>query len=662
MNRMLRLVLALFFVAVISVSAIRITHLIGRRMRLDVTNHKLYTLSRGTQNILQGLKQPLTLRLYYSKKASLDASDRIQFFNLYADYVKALLEEYVLNSNGMIHLEIIDPQPYSQEELAAIRYGLKRFPINEEKNFFFGLVLQTQFGVTRTIDFFAPDRQEFVEYDISYLIDTAITRQKKKVGVLSSLPVMGDEVSDYMRAMMRMQRQQPKPPWGIVQQLQQTYEVVSIPTDTEAIGDVDLLFVVHPKDLPLQTRFAIDQYVLSGGRVVVAIDPYAVVDPPDPAMMQYGMQHEAASNLPQLLTAWGLEMPALTFAGDRELAVTGAPDQRPMKLLPFPKLEGAKDCFNRDDVITSNLGEVTFMFPGVLEKADGENLPDDLERIPLMETTDAGNTWTVSSEFELMRPDYGAMMRKFHDGTEPQVIAWQVNGTFRSAFPDGVDIEVPVEGADEEKEDSQPQTETKHLSGLTEAKEKGSVIVVADVDFFSNVAAYRETIFGLTVVGDAGAFIQNSFEALSGSTDLISIRSRGSYNRPFLKVDQIETQADARTSEEEANIEAQIKGFEQQLNEKLQGVGSNQQELINRTILEEKKDIEVKLQEAEMRLREVKNQKVRAKEALKNKLRSFAMLPGPLLTLLIAVILAIHRTVKKRHSMYHIQEPGSAKS
>ncbi len=658
MNRTLRLTLALFFIAVIAVSAIRIVHLVGKRARLDVTEQRLYTLSQGTKNILQGLKQPLTLRLYYSKTASLKAPDQIKYFNDYYEYVRSLLEEYVRTSNGMVNLEIIDPRPYSQEELAAIRHGLKRFPLTEEESFFFGLVLRTQFGVTKTIEFFAPERQSFVEYDVSYLIDTAITRQKTRVGVLSSLPVMGDEVSDYMRAMMRMQRQQPKEPWGIVQLLRQNYEVVSVPSDTEKIEDVDLLFVIHPKDLPEKTQFAIDQFVLSGGRTIVAVDPYAVVDMPDPTQMSYGMQHDASSNLPALLKAWGLEMPAMTFAGDRGLAVVGAIDRNsmPQKILPFLKLEKASKCFNADEVISSTLSEVTFMFPGVLKKVTGENLPADLEYSPLMQTSSKGNTWTAS-QFELMRPDYGEMMRRFRDGDEPVVIGWQVSGTFKSAFPDGVEIEEEADNNDSGEAKNPAEKKTRRLEGLTEAREKVSVVVVADVDFFSNIVAFRETIFGLGLVGDGGAFIQNSLEALSGSTNLISIRSRGSYKRPFKVVDRIEEEAEKRTAEEEANIMAQIKGFEQQLNEKLRALDSGQREVINRTILEEKKEIEVKLHEAEMRLRDVKNRKVLEKEELKNRLRNFATLPGPLLTLLVAVGLGLRRGIMRRYHMHRIQEP-----
>ena len=208
------------------------------------------------------------------------APDQIRYFNNYYEFVKALLQEYVAVSKGMVQLEVIDPRPFSQEEEQAMRYGLQRFPITQEENFFFGLVMQTQFGVEKTIPFFSPDRHNFVEYDISYLIDTAITKQKKKIGIMSSLPVMGQDVSDYMARMMQMQGQQPEPPWTIVEQLKNKYEVKTVSTDVNDINDVDILLVVHPKNLPEKTQFAIDQFVLKGGRTVVCVDPFCWMDRP----------------------------------------------------------------------------------------------------------------------------------------------------------------------------------------------------------------------------------------------------------------------------------------------------------------------------------------------------------------------------------------------
>ena len=167
MSRAIRLILAVIFVLLITFGAISICQNLGKRLKVDVTDQKLYTLSAGTKSILAKLNQPLKLKLYYAKTASMKGPDQIKYFNNYYEFVKALLEEYVAASKGMVTLEIIDPRPFSDDEVEATRSGLKRFPITEEENFVFGLVVQTQFGVEKTIPFFAPDRQNFVEYDIS---------------------------------------------------------------------------------------------------------------------------------------------------------------------------------------------------------------------------------------------------------------------------------------------------------------------------------------------------------------------------------------------------------------------------------------------------------------------------------------------------------------
>jgi ABC-type uncharacterized transport system involved in gliding motility auxiliary subunit len=203
-NRTLRTTIAVVFVLVIIFSAISICQNIGKGLKADVTDQNLYTLSEGTKTILGKLNQPITAKLYYAKTAALKGPDQIRYFNNYYHFVKDLLEEYESTANGMINLEVIDPRPFSEDEAQAMSYGLKRFRVTEEENFFFGLVLQTQFGVDKVIPFFTPDRQNFVEYDISYLIDSAITRQKKTVGILSSMEVTGDQVSGYMAQMMRM--------------------------------------------------------------------------------------------------------------------------------------------------------------------------------------------------------------------------------------------------------------------------------------------------------------------------------------------------------------------------------------------------------------------------------------------------------------------------
>ncbi|TFG48184.1 MAG: hypothetical protein E4H40_05125, partial [Candidatus Brocadiia bacterium] len=352
MNRTIKAVTGVIFVFIITFSAISICQNISRSLKADITDQKIYTLSKGTKGILGKLSQPIKIRLYYAKTAAMKASDQIRYFNNYYDFVRTLLEEYVQAGNGMVDLEVIDPRPYSEDEVQALRYGLKRFPITQEESFFFGMAVVTQFGVEKVIPFFSPDRQNFVEYDISYLIDTAITRQKRKIGVLSSLPVMGDDTSDYMVQMMRMQGQEPKGPWGIVQQLEQQFDVKRVNSDVDKIEDVDILLVIHPKALAEKTQFAIDQFVLKGGRTIVCLDPHCLIDQPKRTMFQNQTEQTQRSELNTLLKSWGLEMPAETFAGDRDLALmtSRGGNQLPEKMIGCLGLNN--ECFNRDIAMT----------------------------------------------------------------------------------------------------------------------------------------------------------------------------------------------------------------------------------------------------------------------------------------------------------------------
>ncbi len=658
MNRLIRAIIAIFFVAVITFSGISICQSIGKSLRLDITDQGLYTLSEGTKTILGGLNQPVRLKLYYTRTAAIKGPDQIRFFNNYYHFVSALLDEYVKAGKGNVELEVIDPRPFSDEEVAAIRYGLQRFSITEEENFFFGLVVQTQFGVEKTIEFFSPDRQSFVEYDISYLIDTATTRQKKKIGVISSLSVTGDDVTGYMAQMMQMQGQTPKPAWAIVQHLKQIYEVSDVGTDVEEISDVDILLVIHPKDLGQQTLFAIDQFVLRGGRTIVFVDPYCIADQPAPQQMMSGQMPSSSSNLSALMNTWGLRMPENTFAGDRVLALTGSTSatSRPEKILSMLSLN--KQCFNSDSVITSELNSVRVMLPGVLERTDfggGEGEPE-ITYTPLVTTTNRGNSWTISSPYELMRPDYARLLSRFVDGSEPVVMAYQLTGRFKSSFPEGIQVADPDASAEVQADGETPAV-LRTVTGLTESSADGAVIVFADVDMITDSAAYQRTFFGaMAVAGDNSSLLLNAIEDMSGSSALISIRSRGNFSRPFTVVDEIEMQAEQETAVEEAKITAAIAGFQQELNEKLSSLKADESALIQSTILIEKREIEGKIAEAQRDLRLIKSKRRKQIEALGSTLRNFCTLPGPGLILLIAIVIGIRRKVIRRHYISHASD------
>ena len=661
-SRTIRTVIGAILVLVITFSVISICQNIGKMLKVDITDQRLYTLSDGTKAILAKLHQPIKARLYYARTAALKGPDQIRYFNNYYEFVKALLEEYVAASKGVVELEVIDPRPFSDDEAQAMRYGLRRFPITQEESFFFGLVVQTQFGVEKAIPFFSPDRQNFVEYDISYLIDTAVTRQKKRVGIMSSLPVMGDDVSGYMAEMMMRQGQQPRPAWTFVEQLRRKYEVKEVATDVNDIEDVDILLVIHPKDLPEETLFAIDQFVLKGGRMIVCVDPHCFSDRPERMPMQMAMQRSQSSQLNKLLETWGLEMPANTFAGDRTLATmaTITRDQRPEKVIGY--LDLRPGCFNSDNVITAELNEVRILFSGVLQEVEDSNeVQSDakIERVPLLMTTSRGNSWSVSSPFELMMLNPQSLMSKFVDGFKPVTMAYLITGRFKSSFPDGVEIEVESskdESSDEPQDPNEGKKTKKLITGLKEAEQNCAVVVFADVDFISDQMAYQDSFFGKLVVGDNSALMLNTIDDLSGSSDLVSIRSRGNFKRPFVVVDEIERQAEAETAEEVAKINAQIAGFQSELQSILASAKEGEEEIIGSSIVQKKKDLELKIHEAQRQLNEVKLKRRERIEHLGNAWRQVNMLVAPTVILVIAVVLGVRRSVRKRHYISHASD------
>lgn len=660
MNRAMRAVIAVLFVAIIMFCAISICQNIGRAWRVDITDQKLYTLSAGTKAILAKLRQPIKLKLYYARTAALKGPDQIRYFNNYFYFVKALLQEYASAAKGMVELHVIDPRPFSNEEEQALRHGLRRFSITEEESFFFGLVLQTPFGVEKSIPFFSPDRQNFVEYDISYLIDTAVTRAKKQIGILSSLPVMGDDVTGYMAQMMRMQGRQPQPPWTIVRQLKQRYNVTTVDTNTQEIKDVDILLVIHPKNLPEKTLFAIDQFVLKGGRTIICLDPFCIVDRPDPTGGQRAMfTHLYNSDLNRLLQNWHLQMPQNTFAGDRTLALTAAlnPRARPEKIIGFLSLN--TQCVNTDNAITAELNQIRLLFPGVLTQTTAQGQESSQIRlVPLLKTTDRGNTWTIRGSYELMGGQFGSLMQRFVDGSEPVTMGYLITGRFKSAFPDGV--EVTEESTETKSDDSNEKQEkdktTRHLTGLTEAQTDCAVAVFADVDFISDTLAYGRSFFGTAVIGDNATLLLNTIDNLSGSGELISIRSRGNFKRPFIVVEQIERQAEQETIEEERRINAKIAGFQQELNKILSTAKKGEEEIIATSILDKKKQLELEIRRAQRELRDVKLKKRQSTERLGSNLRNFCTLPGPAAILVIAIILGVRRSVRRRHYISHASD------
>ncbi|MCB0413007.1 MAG: GldG family protein, partial [Bdellovibrionales bacterium] len=422
-------IFSIIFGVLIFTFIIHIGSTLTRKVKIDFSEEHLYTLSSGSKKILSKIGQPLKMKLYYSKTAANKGSEGIREFNNYFRYVNDLLEEYVDNSHNQITLQVIDPRPDTVEEEEALAHGLKKFNITETESYIFGLVLINESGGESAIEFFNPQEQENLEYEITKLIYKSQHQSKKTLGILSSLNVVNDDISPYVAQMMRMQGRTPEESWIIIQQLKDFYNVKKIDLNAHEINGVDLLLVVHPKNFSDQTQFAIDQFVLKGKPVVLLIDPFAMVD-------SVGAQNDASSNLEALMSKWNVKMESHIFAGDKYLSAAGrvSPDAPPQRLIALVNCD--QRCTSPyKDVISSSLNSNLFIYPGALNVIDKKIT--NINITPIISTTDKGNTYRAQQQM-LRNPV--ALWDLFHEGSEPIYMGLKIQGHFKSAFPNGIEI------------------------------------------------------------------------------------------------------------------------------------------------------------------------------------------------------------------------------
>ncbi|MDP6545433.1 MAG: GldG family protein [Phycisphaerae bacterium] len=642
MNTTLRLILVLILVGVISISTVLLVRKGVSGMQIDLTGDNLYTLSDGTRNILEDINQPITLKLYYSRVAAMKGPDQIRFWNNYYLYVRDLLGEYAKISNGKIKLELIDPRTYSVEEEEAIRNGIRRFPLSDDESFYFGMLATTELGKDEAIAFFEPNRQELVEYDVSKIISSLMQRKKSKIGIYSSLPVMGPaNMSPYMMQMMRMQGRQPDPPWMITRQLQVDYEVQSLKLDTHEVPeDIDFLLVIHPKKLGQKAVFAIDQFVMKGGKLMVFVDPHCVADRPprDPRNPYAGMSYHAGSQMNNLLVSWGAVVYTKKVTVDRALATkTGRP---PQPFLPYLTLTDR--CVNKSHRMVSELNGLRMLFAGAIGKHGGT-----ATFTPLISTTKTGNTWLPADATSLNMPDPQKIQKEVTDGTEEVTLAGLLTGKMNSVFPNGIDIKDDSPApATTQPATTQPKERTKHIDAI-KTTDKGTVLIVADVDIITDMLCYDRSFFGMAQSGSNVPFILNALEFLSGSEDLISIRSRGRFLRPFTVVDEIERETDRQTQAEIDEVNTEIKNHQQELTD----IGRKGQNtaLLEATVLEKKRQIEASITAANRKLRDLKGIRRDRVEALELKLEFYNVVAAPALLLLIAITLSVVQYFRAKH-------------
>jgi ABC-type uncharacterized transport system involved in gliding motility auxiliary subunit len=465
-----------------------------------------------------------------------------------------MLDEFRIAANGNINLKIIDPLPFSEDEDRAAQFGLQGIHLAGSPDaIYLGLAGTDSVDNEEIISFFQPDKEQFLEYDIAKLVTTLGKPERKVIGLISGAPMSGS---------FDPQTQQMLPAWVVYEQAQQLFDLRNIGTDVNAIdADISMLWIVQPKNLSNSMLYAIDQFIVKGGTAMIFVDPLAEADPGEPLQgMPPGMPAQGqSSDLPTLFRAWGLQFSPNDVVADAQLAlpVSAGPGGRPVR---HPALLGLTEAeLNNDDVITADLNTINVGVAGHLSLAEGSAATIE----PLLSTTSASGI-LPSTRFSFL-PDPSTLLKGFVPSGETYVVAARVSGALPSAFPDG-----PPATEVSSEDDSEP-TVPEAAAHLPQAADPVNLIVVADVDILSDrLWVQQQNFFGQRIANafaSNGAFVVNALESLLGSAELITVRSRATYSRPFTKVEELRVDAEAQYRETEQRLQSELADTERRLGE-----------------------------------------------------------------------------------------------
>ena len=617
------IVLAVLFLVVNMVSNMLFTN-----FRADLTQNELYTLTDGTRNIIANIEEPITMYLFFSDKTS----ENVPLLRTYATRVKELLQEYEQISKGNIILNIVDPVPYSEEEDQASVFGLQSVPIgNSGENIYFGLAASSAVGDTEIISFFQPQREQFLEYDISKLIYTLTNPKKTVVGVITQLPLFGG---------FDMETTQMTSAWAFIAQMRQLFELKQLDVTTSKIDDdVDILMIVHPKTLSDPTLYAIDQFVMGGGKTLLFVDPHSEVDTPvrqqnSPLEVEGGR----TSNLKPLFDAWGIEYDPTKVVLDRKYALTvGGAHQGQSR--HYALLGIGNNNIDSEDVISSELELITVAVAGHLKAKEGSSI----EMTPIVTSSD--DAMLIDATQFLFLPDLSQLSKNFNPSGELYTFITRVQGKLNSAFPNGQ----PKTG-EEESEDEDPI-----MQHIPNTQTDANLLVVSDTDILSDrMWVQVQEFFGQQIFNswaNNGDLVINAVDNLIGSSDLISIRGRETSSRPFVRVDNLRLKADQKFLSKEQELKARLAETEKKLVE-LQKQRNDGSELL----LSPEQEAEVqKFQEEKFKvrkeLRQVRHSLDLDIERLGTKLKFINIGLVPIIISILALLLYMARSRKRKRAL-----------
>ncbi len=539
-----------------------------RNVKADLTEERLYTISDGTRKVMSRLAEPIDVRVYYSRRLGEVAPLYARHFHR----LKELLDQYSGMSGGKLRVTYLDPEPFSDAEDRATASGLKGERLTQDgETGYFGLVASNMTDNEAVVPFFAPDRERFLEYDLTKLINGLANPKKKVVGLIS-----GIQMDAGMNPMNP--RAQPAPAWMIMEQIRDFFEIRTLEPNVKDIPkDIDVLMVVQPMVLTADAAYAIDQYALSGGRILAFVDPVGETSQTGPPGMG---SLPVSSEFRNIMTNWGLTFATDKIVGDpsiaRRVQFSGSPGGQPVVTDYLAWLQIEKAQINDKDPLAASIKKLNLATAGAMSKVDGATTIIQ----PLIETSAASGL--IDADLVRGRPDPLAIVRTFKSGGKPLMLAARIGGEAKTAYPDGRPKDedkapdTPKEAADATKA-AEPAQAAEKVKAAEKAKPDAShvaagrvnVVVVADSDmladhFWVEVRGFLGQQMAIPQADNAG-FVVNALENLSGGEALADLRGRGVVERPFDRVTDIRRDAERRFRQKEEGLVAKLQDLQQKL-------------------------------------------------------------------------------------------------
>lgn len=605
------------------------------KTRIDLTEEKAYTLSQGTRNILKKLDTPVKVRFYFTQIEN--PSPETVFLNSYARHVEDLLAEYKQAGGKNLIIEKYDPQPDSDAEDSARLDGIEGQALPNGEQFYLGLAV-SMLDQKQSLPFLAPNRERLLEYDISRAITRVVTPDKPVVGIMSAMPVFGMQANPMM---MRMGQQGQQPPWAIVNELKNDFTVRRVEMTAQKIDDdIKVLLVIHPREITEQTQYAIDQFVIRGGKLVAFLDALPMIDSREQNQM-LGNIPNSGSNLDKLLKAWGLSFDTSKVVADMNFKMqiggrNGQPQEAPAVLSITSK------GINADDVVTSQIQNVWLPYAGAFTGTPA----DGLKQTVLLHSTESsqlvdGFMANLSGE---------NILKEFKPSGTEYSLALRLTGKFKTAFPNGQPEQKP-DGEKDAVGETKPAG-TNSVPTLKESAQENTVVLVGDADMLFDSVAVRQiqSPFGVLAMAmnDNFNFAQSVIEQLTGDNNLISVRSRAIQSRPFEVVKKMQAEAEASYRNRIKELEDSLAQTQEELNKLQQNKEAGQRFILSpeqQKALEEfrKKEAQVKIQ-----LKEERKKLRQEIDSLETRIKWYNIAGMPLLVTISGITLAIFK--RKRTS------------